>query len=175
MILLPGQYAPNQKPHTYGLTATERAEILNWACFDTLRTFRPLLYGLGDRYLMSPEFEPTDLPQVYLRMKKILESVPAADPVQIPVSVREELHKSLDNCWFSQRLSDNFYSMGGYMGGCFSRARYIFVSHWLLKYATFPPEYAVDWMTQEIVDLGKLGMDKRFALQEVPFKGRTPA
>lgn len=174
MIFIPGAYTNiNTQPNTYGLTATERAEILNWAVFDALPFLsRPLLPGLGDRYLASMEFEGTDHPEIYQRMKKILDAVPLGEPVTIKEDVRNQLHKALDLCWFSQRLADNFFSMSGWQRDCYLRARYIFVSHWLSRYPDYPADLALEHMTSDIERLGKLGQETRFALQDVPFTGK---
>lgn len=149
----------------YTLTVTERAELLNWACFDTLPVVMPESLLTTPRYVNSPEFQSEDIDPMYARMRRVLEEIPAGDPVAIDHDERLGLHKLLEETWFSVKLTEHMAHLVTGQARCFLRARYLFVTHWL----TYYPQ--VTRMESLIHRASDAGLNKRFTLQAIHFDG----
>lgn len=165
--VFPPNYVVPQ-PGTFGLTLSERVAIINWAVFDSLPVVIEDQMVLGSRYLTSVEFEPDDSPLLYDRMTRVLDGIPPGEPVLIPESERAQMHYALDACWFSTTLSTQIVNTGGAMSHCYTRVRYLFISHLLAGY----PERGMEKSCALIEQAADIGINKRFALLEVPFTGK---
>jgi hypothetical protein len=149
------------KPQVFSLTASERAELLNWACFDTLPSVLPTGLLCGDRYVNSPEFQPDDLDPLYRRMTRVLEDVPTGDPIALPN--RLGTLRLLDESWFSDDICEQVARWGTGQMYLYQRARYLFVSHWLHQ-----PQEALAKVVQQVTDYG---LNHRYALSGLNFNG----
>lgn len=155
------------RPNPYTLTATERAELLNWACFDALPAMLPVASLHSDRYINSPEFQSEDVNQMHQRMTRILESVPTGSPVSLSDEHRTALHLLLDESWFNSKLTDHVSHWGTSQSSCFLRARYLFVTYWLDQ----GQEADLELMRKKLDHAVDLGLNKRYALQSLNFDG----
>lgn len=149
------------KPTPYYLTATERSELLNWACFDALPAVMPPGLLCSDRYVNSLEFQPDDLDELYRRMVRVLEDVPTGDPIAVPN--RLQTLRLLDESWFSDEVCELVNRWGNSQMYLYQRARYLFISHWLHQ-----PEDALQKVVQQVTDYG---INHRHALGGVNFDG----
>lgn len=169
MIVTPGAgWAP--RPAPYGLTAQERCAILNWACFDALEVIVPPSWRANARYVNSLEFQSEDVNDLYGRMRRILEAIPVGDPVALDEQRRDNLHKMLDDCWFSKTMSDHvsMWPNDSEQKHCYMRARYLFVSHWLAQ----APMLNDGQMHVLIHRAADHGLDSRPLLGQVSFHGK---
>lgn len=152
----------SQRP-AFALTVSERAALLNWACFDVLSAALSPSLLQGDRYVNSLEFQPDDQFPIYQRMQKVLEDIPTGDPLALPIEQRKEMHVLLDESWFSEKLSEHVSRWGTPQMYCYQRARYLFISHGL----HLGPENLHKVLTQA----SDYGLNHRYALTGVGFDG----
>lgn len=155
------------KPAAF-LTATERSELLNWCCFDALPVVLPPALLDDPRYFNSPEFQPDDLEEMYIRMRRLLEDIPVGRAIPIRPQDRTEMHVMLNQSWFSEAMTTKITAWGTGQSKCFMRARYLFVTHWFSHY---PRSEQPEDMLYFINKATDIGLNKRFALQAVHFDG----
>jgi len=154
-------WAVRAAPFTF--TVSERAALLNWACFDALplALHEDLLWS--PRYVNSPEFQPDDQDALYRRMVKILEDITPGAPVPWPAEDHLYVLRHLDESWFSDKIAEIVARWGTGQMYCYQRARYLFVSHWL--------NLPQDSLHKVVLQATDIGLNTRAPLAGLNFDG----